>query len=327
VITFGATGTTARLPGDGPAVTRELADKRTAVGKRLHSAERAALIWSGPGGHGGAELARLAHALGFAGKPGCGVFYLPATPNGRAVASAWDAAGTGEPGPLDRIGLLIISGEEAAVDPRVRQLAERSDAVVAVTMFAEDVRGWTQVVLPGTNHLERDGTMVNLEGRVQRLRRAADPSGRPDVDWISELAARFGVTLELPSELPSAGAGARAELPERAPAAGLEKGESSEVQRPPAAPKLRLARYRALFSGSAVERVPQLEFQRPEPVIELSPEDAAKRSIATGDTVTVLANGTTVSLRARVNTRLIAGAVRAAEEHVRGLPDLVEVRP
>jgi anaerobic selenocysteine-containing dehydrogenase len=93
------------------------------------------------------------------------------------------------------------------------------------------------------------------------------------------------------------------------------------------APKLRLARYQALFSGSAVERVPQLAFQRPEPVIELAPEDAARRSITTGDTVNVLANGTSIELRARVNSRLVAGAVRAAEEHVRGLPDLVEVRP
>jgi NADH-quinone oxidoreductase subunit G len=316
VMTFGPAGTTQRLPGDGRAVVGELADKRTAVGKRLHGAERVALIWSGPGGHGGAELARLAHALGFAAKPGCGAFYLPATPNGQAVASAWDAAGSGEPATLDRIGLLIVSGEEAAVDPRVRRLAERSDAVCTVTMFAEDVRGWTHVCLPGTSYLERDGTMVNLEGRKQRLRKAAEPPGRPDLEWLAELAASFGVTLEPMPELPVAPAAEKP--PSAAAAAPLE---------PPVAPKLRLARYRALFSGSAVERVPQLEFQRPEAVIELAPEDAAKRSIATGDTVTVLANGTSVELRARVNSRLVAGAARAAEEHVRDLPDLVEVRP
>ena len=100
-----------------------------------------------------------------------------------------------------------------------------------------------------------------------------------------------------------------------------------EPLKPPVAPKLRLTRYRALFSGSAVERVPQLQFQRPEAVIELSPEDAKKRSIGAGETVTVLANGTSVELRARINRRLVAGAARAAEEHVRDLPDLVEVRP
>ena len=182
-------------------------------------------------------------------------------------------------------------------------------------MFSESVRGWTHVVLPGTSYLERDGTMVNLEGREQRLRKASEPPGRADLDWIAELAARFGVTLEpLSSQVTSV-------------TRSRDAGGAAEPLKPPVAPKLRLTRYRALFSGSAVERVPQLQFQRPEAVIELSPEDAKKRSIGAGDTVTVLANGTSVELRARINRRLVAGAARAAEEHVRDLPDLVEVRP
>jgi NADH-quinone oxidoreductase subunit G len=312
VITFGPAGTVQRPPGDGAAVVAELADKRKALSKPLHAAERVAVIWSGPGGRGGAALAPLAAALGLDGKPGSGAYYLPATPNGGGVAAAWEAAGEGEAGTPDRIGLLLISGEEAVADPRVRELAERSDAVVAITMFSEAVRGWTHVLLPGTSYLERDGTMINLEGREQRLRKATEPPSRGELDWIAELAARFSVALEpfTPRE-----------SNEAAPPV------SAKPLAPPVAPKLRLARYRALFSGGAVERVPQLQFQRPEAVIELSAEDASKRSIAAGDTVTVLANGTSVELRARINKRLVAGAARAAEEHVRDLPDLVEVRP
>jgi predicted molibdopterin-dependent oxidoreductase YjgC len=227
------------------------------------------------------------------------------------------AAGEGEAaGAPDRIGLLLISGEEAVADPRVRELAARSEAVAAVTMFAEPVRGWTHVLLPGTSYLERDGTMINLEGREQRLRKATDPPSASELEWVGELAARFGVVVEpfQPSDGLLQGSGPSAV-------------ETVEALKPPVAPKLRLNRYRALFSGSAVERVPQLQFQRPEPAIELSPEDAKRRSIAAGDVVTVLANGTSVELRARINRRLVAGAARAAEEHVRGLPELVEVRP
>ena len=315
VMTFGPAGTVQRPPGDGAAVVRELADRRKSLGKRLHEAERVALIWSGPGGRGGAALAPLAQALGIAGKPGSGAYYLPATPNGRGVAAAWEAAGEGDAGPSQRVGLLLISGEEAVADPQVRALAERSEAVVALTMFADAVRGWTQVVLPGASYLERDGTMINLEGRAQRVRRTEDPPSRPELDWLAELAARFDVTLEPLHELPASAGGE--------PSAA----KTAEALEPPVAPKLRLTRYRALFSGGAVERVPQLQFQRPEAVIELSPEDAQKRSIEAGETVTVLANGTSVELRARINRRLVAGAARAAEEHVRGLPDLVEVRP
>jgi NADH-quinone oxidoreductase subunit G len=314
VLTFGPAGSVQRPPGDGAAVVAELADKRKAVGKRLHAAERVSLIWSGPGGRGGAALAPLAEALRLAGKPGSGAYFLPATPNPRGVAAAWESAGEGGAGAPERIGLLLISGEEAVADPRVRALAERSDAVVAVTMFSEPVRGWTHVVLPGTSYLERDGTMVNLEGRAQRVRLADEPPSRSELHWITELAARFGVTIEPFS-------------PGDEPPRVLETAAKVEPLKPPVAPKLRLTRYRALFSGSAVERVPQLQFQRAEPVIELSPEDAKKRSIAAGELVTVLANGTSVELRARINRRLVAGAARAAEEHVSELPDLVEVRP
>jgi hypothetical protein len=49
------------------------------------------------------------------------------------------------------------------------------------------------------------------------------------------------------------------------------------------------------------------------------------RHIATGEEVVVRSNGTSVQMRARINRRLVDGAVRAPEEHVRDLEDAVEV--
>jgi predicted molibdopterin-dependent oxidoreductase YjgC len=74
-----------------------------------------------------------------------------------------------------------------------------------------------------------------------------------------------------------------------------------------------------------VERVPELQFQRPEPVIELSVRDAEVRHIASGEEVVVRSNGTSVQMRARINRQLVDGAVRASEEHVHELEDAVEV--
>ena len=51
------------------------------------------------------------------------------------------------------------------------------------------------LVLPGTSYLEREGTYVNIEGRLQRLRRTAAPPGPDELEWIAQLAARFGVRL------------------------------------------------------------------------------------------------------------------------------------
>src|SRR5205814_171678 len=78
-----------------------------------------------------------------------------------------------------------------------------------------------------------------------------------------------------------------------APAPQLPKEE-----RPAPGDGLQLIRYRPLFSGPAVERIPELQFQRPEPEVELSRLDAEARGIAAGETVSVSHNGTSLALHA-----------------------------
>ena len=96
---------------------------------------------------------------------------------------------------------------------------------------------------------------------------------------------------------------------------------------PPAASGagLQLLRYRPLFSGAAVERVPELQFQRPAPEIELAAEDAQRLGINRGDPVTVRSNGTSVELRAALNRRLKPGVARVAADHAADLHPTVEV--
>ncbi len=301
------------------------------------TSERAILIWSGPGGRGGATVAALAAELGFADKPGCGAFQLLETANGRGVADAWAAAAEGEEADPEPIELLIVSGDEAAANPDVRALAERASKVLAISMFRSPLAGWTDLVLPGTSYLERDGTYMNLEGRLQRLRRAVIPPCPDELAWIAKLAERFGVEVsphapqvfaEISERcyggLDYTGIGERASLPARA----------SEVEVPAAAAPakrngkgsgLRLITYRPLFSGPAVERVTELQFQRPAPEIELSPEDTARLGLEPGGSVSVRSNGTSVELRARVNKLLAAGVARVAAEHAQGLGTHVEV--
>jgi predicted molibdopterin-dependent oxidoreductase YjgC len=88
---------------------------------------------------------------------------------------------------------------------------------------------------------------------------------------------------------------------------------------------LRLQRLGSLFSGPAVERVAQLGFQRPDAEVELATADAERLEIASGDTVLVRSNGTSVELRARVNRKLVEGVARIADEHAADLHATVEV--
>src|SRR5205085_3260976 len=150
-------------------------------------AERVVLVWSGPGGRGGTTVAKLAEKLGLGGREGCGAFYLSATPNGRGVADAWAACcdQEGEP-PADSIGLLVVSGDEAAADDNVRALAEQAEATIVLSMFGGLAAGWADLVLPATGHPERGGALVNLEGRLQRLRRTVEPPCPDELEWIPQ---------------------------------------------------------------------------------------------------------------------------------------------
>jgi predicted molibdopterin-dependent oxidoreductase YjgC len=296
----------------------------------VRGAKQAILVWCGPDGQGGARVAELSRRLG-----AHGAFYLPETANGRGVCDAWAAAADDEPGKPDPIGLLFVSGDEAAANPAVRAMAERAERVIAVSMFHELAGGWADLVLPGTSYLERDGTFVNLEGRIQRLRRAVIPPTPDELAWISKLGERFGVDI---SPYPSA---VFAEVSEIA-FGGIPFGEVGEFAAlPPATGQptkpeteplpvthehdLRLVRYRPLFSGPAVERVPELQFQRPAAEIELAESDAHARGIRNGAEVTVRSNSTSVTLRARLTRELRTGVVRVADEHAGELQPSVEV--
>jgi NADH-quinone oxidoreductase subunit G len=298
----------------------------------VRDAERPVLIWSGPGGRGGARVAELAERLGAAS-----AFYVPSTPNGRGIADAWAAASDEEPVATESVGLLIVSGDEAANDPSVRALAERADAVIAISMFHGLAVGWADLVLPGTSYLERDGTYVNLEGRLQRVRRAAIPPAPDELAWISQLAARFGIEISPYAPSVFAEVSERCyrgltfgEVGERAPLRSYteppERVETPPLPEPEAAGDgLRLVCYRPLFSGPAVERVEELQFQRPQAEVELAEADAKARGIESGAMVTVSHDGTSVQLRARVAKDLRAGLVRIAREHAGDLRGTVEV--
>jgi NADH dehydrogenase/NADH:ubiquinone oxidoreductase subunit G len=267
------------------------------------------------------------------------VYYLPRTPNGRGVADAWSAASDGEPTD-QKPQLVIVSGDEAAADPSVRAMAADAETVIGIGMFEASFRGWSDLVLPATSYLERDGTTVNLEDRLQRQRRAVLAPCPDELAWIARLGERFGVEISpyassVFEEVAgrcyggiSFGAVAeRAPLPAPVERPAPQPETRDTVSQGTAAPErgLKLVAYRPLFSGAAVERTPELQFQRPDDEVHLAYADARPRGIRSGDTVTVSSNGTSVQLRARLARDVAAGTVRIAREHAGDLHPTVEV--
>jgi formate dehydrogenase major subunit len=83
-------------------------------------------------------------------------------------------------------------------------LAECEFLVVQDINFSETCR-YADLVLPAAASLEKDGTFVNTERRIQRLYKALDPIGEAKADWeiIQLIANRLGANWDYkhPSEI------------------------------------------------------------------------------------------------------------------------------
>jgi NADH dehydrogenase/NADH:ubiquinone oxidoreductase subunit G len=301
-----AVGGTVRLPEEAPEPTgRALADAVVADADGVPLAELApvAALWAKKARRDGKDGEAL-------------TVRIPRTPNGVGIAHAVARGGAASGSEPQSTALLVVSGDEAAAEPSVRELAESASSVVAVAMFQGLVVGWANLVLPGTSYLERDGSLTNMEGRVQRLRRAVIPPGPDELAWLAKLAERFGVELSpYPSVVHEQLFGTPfAELGETALLRPANNPQPpSRVSETVQGRGLRLIRYRPLFSGPAVERVANLQFQRPSGEAGLSRDDAERLGVRDGAQVSLSTNGTSARLRARVRRDLDAGVVLVPE--------------
>jgi formate dehydrogenase major subunit len=97
-----------------------------------------------------------------------------------------------------RVRAMLIFGEDKLLADahlaRTREALERLDLLVVVDAFLTRTAECADVVLPAALSLEKEGTFVNTERRIQRLHRAIEPLGdcRPDLWIVTELARRLG---------------------------------------------------------------------------------------------------------------------------------------
>ncbi|GIU91524.1 MAG: NADH-quinone oxidoreductase subunit G [Acidimicrobiia bacterium] len=99
------------------------------------------------------------------------------------------------------IQALLLVGADPVRDVPDGDLADRAlDAVpflVAVDLFLTDSAGRADVVLPADGFGEKEGTVTNLEGRVQKVNAIVPGAGQSRPDWsiLDDLARRMGSSL------------------------------------------------------------------------------------------------------------------------------------
>ena len=218
-----------------------------------------------------------------------GVVGLPSTP-GRDAAAMLEAARTGQ------LGALVVGGVDPLDFGRADALqAFESTFVVSLEIRESAVTAVADVVLPVAAHAEKAGMFVDWEGRVRHFDRAIDTGFVSDHRALDMLADELGEFLgcrtvaEIRTDMERIGpsTGARAQAPTAAP------GEVPSAEDG----HLVLATWRHLLDkGLLQDGEPFLAGTAPKPAAKVSASTAGSLGVVDGDTVTVVAGDSTVTV-------------------------------
>ena len=324
----------AEAAGADPAAVRALAAILADAGEDVVVVYGERLTHGARGAHAARALLNVAGRVITAGHDGGGLLEVPVGANGRGLREVGVLPNAG-PGltPVSSPGLDSDSIADAAatnqlsalyllhVDPLrdlpnrrrwAKALARATTVVAHAAFLTEGLWEHADIVFPAESYAEKEGTITNLDGRVQRLRPAI---ARPDAvrgEWsvLADLCKRLdhdpgvltgpmtsttlfdaigflaGLTLD---EI--GGRGVR--WPAREQAAAWPEADTGPfgLEAPPYAPvpngALRLGTFRSIWAAAQVERSPALKFLRPHQRAELNPVDAERLGVDHGDRVTV----------------------------------------
>ena len=252
---------------------------------------------------------------------------------------------------------LYVQGEDIAQSDPNTQHVEAAlgsmECVIVQDLFLNETAKFAHVFLPGSSFLEKDGTFVNAERRINRVR-AVMPSKAGMQEWeatqalaqamgypmnyasieeivaeIAELTPTFsGVNFEVLDREGSVQWPCNADAPQGTPVMHEEKfvrGKGlfvlTEFQPTPERANrkfpLLLTTGRKLSQynvGAQTRRTSNLEWLT-EDTLEIHPADAEMRGVITGDWVSVTSRKGEITLRAEVTERVVPGVVYTTFHH------------
>jgi formate dehydrogenase major subunit len=252
---------------------------------------------------------------------------------------------------------LFIQGEDVAQsDPNTQHVTAALSAlelVVVQDLFLNETAKFAHVFLPGTSFLEKDGTFINAERRINRVRPVMKPkSGKHEWEIVCEIAQAMGypmhydstsqimdeiaittptfegVSFELLDRVGSVQWPCNAKAPLGTPI--MHKGEfvrgkgrfmptnyvptkERSTRRYPLI--LTTGRILSQYNVGAQTRRTSNVAWHPEDTLEIHPHDAEVRGINDGDRVTLASRVGQTSLHAHLSDRMPVGVVYTTFHH------------
>jgi predicted molibdopterin-dependent oxidoreductase YjgC len=226
--------------------------------------------------------------------------------------------------------------------------------VVAFDMFLNDSNQHANVIVPVDGFAETEGTVTNVEGRVQKVNRIVPSPGQSRALWsvLDELSIRMGGHL--------AAGDARSiakEIAVVAPAyrsfnwdrlewgpdrdgVVMPDGDGSQPLQyvpvdsglRPSGGRLTLHAGRVLFDGGTrISQSPALAALAPDPAVHLHPRDASAFALSEGQQVDVIGEHATLRLHLKIDPTMAEGAAyvpaNLESTWVLGVSDVVAVEP
>jgi formate dehydrogenase major subunit len=258
---------------------------------------------------------------------------------------------------LGRFKGLYIQGEDIAQsDPDTQHVIDglkAMECVVVQDLFLCETAHYAHVFLPGSTFLEKDGTFINAERRIQRVRKVMEPrNGFADweitlaiakamgypmhynhpseiMDEIARLTPTFaGVTFEKLDALGSIQWPCNEKAPEGTPVmhiGGFVRGlgnfviteyvPTDERTGPRFPLLLTTGRILSQYNVGAQTRRTKNVVWHEEDRLEIHPHDADQRGIRDGDWVKLESRSGATSLRALVTDRVAPGVVYTTFHH------------
>jgi len=252
---------------------------------------------------------------------------------------------------------LYVQGEDIAQsDPDTRHVTaglEAMEFVVVQDLFLNETANYAHVFLPGSTFLEKDGTFINAERRINLVRKAMAPkNGFADweitekianalgLNWhyrhpseiMDEIAATTpsfaGVSYATLEELGSVQWPCNEQAPEGTPVMHVGhfvrgKGHFVVTEYIPTDERtgprfpllLTTGRILSQYNVGAQTRRTANSLWHEEDLLEIHPHDAEQRGIRDGDWVRLASRSGETSLRARITDRVAPGVVYTTFHH------------
>jgi len=247
---------------------------------------------------------------------------------------------------------MYIIGENPLVSDadlnHAKACLEHLDFLVVQDIFLTETAEIADVVLPSRCFAEKDGTFVNSERRVQRVRKAVDPPGEARYDWeiTGDIATRMGFDMsyanseEIFNEIASVTPSYAGLTYERIEDIGIHWPCPSEDH--PGTPILHTAQFtrgKGLFhavdvqppaevtddeypmylttgrllyqyhTGTMTMKSEDLNVKAPDSFVEISAADADRYELADGDMVEVASRRGTIQAKVQISTKAVDGTV------------------